>query len=264
MIDQKVFEMVAGSVETALSGHDYRKTENEAQEDGKEVCFLGESTAYSVLYQESGKRFILRTCDVTDKEPSGKWKSLSMWLYDPSTDTPAQAQSIAEDFTETLTGPKQTKAMKTHKKRKKDDDNNAGPVFFFNRFVGVFPELKDELNAERSLYGDVRAVTFARNQLLPKINALVNNPAEKDRTARCCQLFNDLYVAGDMDVRSIITIVILNGIEGEKAIETVRSQLSADLLKSYKAGLKMKGKKVKPEKKKKKQKKFIADSLLNR
>ena len=263
MINQKIFEMVAGSVETALNAQGYRRTEGKAQEDGREVCFLGESTAYSVLYQESSKRFVLQTCDMDGEEPDGKWKSLSMWLYDPDTDTQAQAQSIVDDFSETLTGPKQKAAAKTRKKRKKEDDSNADPVFFFNRFVGLFPELKNELEMERSIYGDIRAVTFARERLLPKINALVNNPAEKDRIARCCQLFNDLYLAGDMDVRSIITIVILNGIKGEEAIQTVRSQMGEDLLKSYKAGLKMKGKKVKPEKKKKR-KKFTAESLLDR
>lgn len=263
-MDQKVFNMVAGGVESALNGQGYRRTDGEAQgEDGKEALFLGEGTAYSVVYQKSEKRFVLQTCDVEEDKPDGKWKYLSMWLYDPETDTPVQAQSIVDDFVETLTGPKQT-AVKARKKRKKDDDNNVDPLFFFNRFVGVFPELKEELNKERALYGDVRAVTFAQNQLLPKINMLVNNPAEKDRIARCCQLLNDQYVSGDMDVRSIITIIILNGIEGEQAVETVRSQMSEDLLKAYKSGLKMKGKKVKPEKKKKKKKKFTADTLLNR
>jgi hypothetical protein len=259
-MDQKAFEIVAGGVETALSGRGYRRTEGEAQKNGHEVLFLGKGNAYSVLYQEKEKRFSLRTCDMDGEKPDGKWKSLAMWLYDPATDTPAQAQSIANDFMETLTGPKQTAAVKTRRKRKKDDDSNVDPLFFFNRFVGVFPELKDELNAEKSMYGDVRAVTFAREKLLPKINALVNNPAEKSRIARCCQLLNDMYVSGDMDVRSIITIVILNGIDGESAVETVRSQLSEELQKSYKAALKFKGKKVKPEKKKKK-KKFIADIL---
>ncbi|MFU0832847.1 MAG: DnaJ-X domain-containing protein [Oscillospiraceae bacterium] len=262
-MDQKAFEIVAGGVETALSGRGYRRTKGEAQNNGHEVLFLGEGNAYSVLYQEKQKRFSLRTCDLNGEKPDGNWKSLSMWLYDPETDTPAQAQSIADDFVETLTGPKQTAVVKTRKKRKKDDDSNVDPLFFFNRFVGLFPELKDELNTEKSMYGGVRSVTFARQKLLPKINALVNNPAEKNRIARCCQLLNDLYAAGDMDVRSIITIVILNGINGESALETVRSQLSEDLQKSHKAALKLKGKKVKPEKKKKK-KKFMADVLQSR
>ena len=263
MIDRKVFELIAGAVDSALNAQGYSRKENEAREDGRETLFLGETAAYSVLYQESTKSFTLQTCDIEGEEPDGKWKSLSMWLYDPETDTPAQAQSIADDFTETLTGPKQTAVVKARKKRKKDDDSNVDPTFFFNRFAGVFPELKDELNEERSVYGDVRSVTFAREKLLPKINAVVNNPAEKDRAGRCCQLLNDLYLSGDMDVRSMITIVILNGVEGETAVKTVRSQMNEDLLKSYKAGLKMKGKKVKPEKKKKR-KKFTAESLLDR
>ncbi len=265
-MDRKVFEMVAGGVENALSGLGYRRTEAEAaeaKEKEREAQFLGESAAYSVLYQEDNKRFSLRTCGVDDGKPNGTWKNLSMWLYDPETDTPDQAKSIVEDFEETLTGPKQTAAMKTRKKRKKDDDNNVDPLFFFNRFVGVFPELKEELNEERATYGDLRAVTFAREHLLPKINALINNPAEKSRVTRCCQLFNDMYVSGDMDVRSIITIVLLDGLKGEKGVETVRSQLSEELLPSYKAALKMKGKKVKPEKQKKK-KKVRADTLLDR
>lgn len=263
-LDQKVFEMIAGSVETALNGKGFRRTAGELRaEEGKEALFLGAETAYSVVYQENHKRFTLRTCEMEGEKPDGKWKAVSMWLYDPETDTPAQAQSIAEDFAETLNGPRQS-AVIARKKRKKDDDNNVDPLFFFNRFVGVFPELKEELNAERAAYGTVRAVTFARQHLLPKINALVNNPAEKGRIAKCCQLFNDLYVSGDMDVRSIITIVILNGIEGEQAVQTVQSLLSEDLLKSYKAGLKMKGKKVKPEKKKKPKKRIVADTLQSR
>ena len=262
-MDQKAFEIVVSGVENTLSERGYRRVEGETQKDGREALFLGEANAYSVLYQGSNKRFSLRSCDMDGEKPDGNWKSLSMWLYDPETDTTAQVQSIVNDFVETLTGPKQTPVAKTRKKRKKDDDSNVDPLFFFNRFVGVFPKLKEELNTERTTYGDVRAVTFARKKLLPKINALVNNPAEKNRVTRCCQLLNDMYISGDMDVRSIITIVILNGIEGETAVETVRSQLSEDLQKSYKSALKMKGKKVKPEKKKKK-KKFMADVLQSR
>lgn len=261
-MEQKTFELVAGKVGETLSGQGFRREDGLLQEkDGKAALFLGDGVAYSVLYEEDKKRFALRICDLEDGKPNGNWKSLSMWLYDPETDTPAQAQSIVDDFAETLAGPKQQAAVTQRKKKKKDDENNADPLFFFNRFAGLFPELRDELAQERAEYGNVRAVTFAREHLLPKINALLASP-EKDRVARLGGLLNDLYVAGDMDVRSIITIVVLNGVEGEGA-EALRPLLSEELAKAHKAGLKLKGKKVKPEKKKK-QKRFTADSLLNR
>jgi hypothetical protein len=65
-----------------------------------------------------------------------------------------------------------------------------------------------------------------------------------------------------MDVRSIITIVILNGIESKTAIEGMKECFSEDLMKGFKAARKMKGKVVKPEvPKKKKERKFMADTL---
>ena len=207
----------------------------------------------------------MRTCDLDDGEPDGKWKSISIWLFDPENDSLAEAESIVNDFTETIQGPKRVAALKTKKKRKKDEENTSDPLFFFNRFVGIFPELRDELNEEKARYDDVRAVTFARTHLTPKIEALCTQATKQEQIKRCCDLLNDMYVAGDMDVRSIITIVILNGIDNQTAISNMKPLFSDDLGKSFSAALKLKGKVIKPEKKKK-QKKFIADNLntLNR
>lgn len=262
-MEQKEFDQIVGKAQPALEGLGFRRTGSGSREQGeREAVFTGEDTAYGILYEEERKRFSLRICDLEDGKPNGSWKSLSVWLYDPATDSAAQAQSIMDDFAETVTGPKQKAAVTARKKRKKDDENNADPLFFFNRFVGVFPELRDELAAEKAAYGTVRPVTFARERLLPKIDGLLSSPAEKDRAAKCAALLNDQYVAGDMDVRSIITIVLLNGLGGS-SVAALRPLLSEELEKSFKAGLKMKGKKVRPEKKKK-EKKFTADTLLNR
>lgn len=263
-MEQKAFDLIVGRLEAAMTGQGFKKATGGLQEpEGKAALFLGDGAAYSVLYEEKRKRFSLRICDLEEDKPNGKWKTLSMWLYDPETDTPAQVQSIVDDFTETVSGPKQAAAITARKKRKKDDENNVDPTFFFNRFIGIFPELRDELNEEKARYGDVRTVTFTRERLLPKINALLSSSAEKGRADRCAGLLNDQYVAGNLDVRALITIVILNGME-ERAVETLRPLMNEELTKSFKSGLKLKGKKIKPEKKKKKAKKFMADTLLNR
>jgi len=265
-LEQKAFDLISDKVGVALSEQGFTRVAGERKEEnGRAVLFTGEDTAYSIFFNQAKKRFELRTCDMEDGEPDSQWKSISIWLFDPENDTISEAESIVNDFVETIQGPKRVAALKTKKKRKKEDENNPDPLFFFNRFVGVFPGLRDELNTEKAKYGDVRAVTFARSNLLPKIEALCTQTTNQDQIKRCCDLLNDLYIAGDMDVRSIITIVLLNGLENESAIETMKPLFSDDLKKAYIAGLKLKGKKIKPEKKKK-EKKFIADNLnsLNR
>jgi hypothetical protein len=260
-LEQKAFDLITEKVGAALAEQGFAKAEGEWKDgNGRAAVFTAEEAAYSVYYNEKSKRFELRTCEMDDGKPDGKWKCISMWLFDPETDSKAEAESILNDFIETIQGPKRVAELKTKKKRKKDDENNPDPIFFFNRFVGIFPELKEELAEEKAKYGDVRAVTFTRNSLLPKIEALCAQTQKKDAIKRCCDLLNDMYVAGDMDVRSIITIVILNGIENQTALENMKPFFSDDLKKSHAAALKLKGKKIKPEKKKK-ETRVVADNL---
>jgi hypothetical protein len=261
-LEQNAFDLVTKKVGEVLEAQGYSPLPGQKPEEGvQSVVFAGEDSAYSILYRAEQKRFELKKCDMTDDGPSGKWKSLSVWLFDPETDTPQQAQSIVEDFTETVAGPKKTAVARSaaKKKRRKDDDSNVDPIFFFNRFVGVFPELKDELSAERETYGDVRAVTFAREKLLPKLEALCSAGTDSNAISRSCTLLNEMYVSGDLDVRALITIVILNGLS-DAALEVLKPLFTPEMAKGYKSGRKMKGKKVKPEKKKKRSK-IMAETL---
>lgn len=261
-MEQKAFDLVTEKVGAVLSEQGFHRIGDLQEESGQAALFTNEDAAYSILYNQDKKRFELRTCELDDGEPDGKWKSISIWLFDPESDNISEAESIVNDFSETIQGPKRVAAMKTQKKRKKDDENTSDPIFFFNRFVGIFPELRDELNEERATYGDVRAVNFARTHLTPKIEALCTQTTKQEQIKRCCDLLNDMYVAGDMDVRSIITIVILNGVENQTAIDNMKPLFSEDLVKSYVSGLKLKGKVIKPEKKKKKKEsRFVADNL---
>ncbi|MBW7571607.1 DUF7674 family protein [Caproiciproducens faecalis] len=259
-MEQKAFDLIAEKVGAVLDGQGFVRT-GEVQQDGegRSVLFKGENTAYSILYNQGKKRFELRTCDAEDGEPDLKWKSISIWLFDPETDSLSEADSIVNDFVETIEGPKRLAAAKTKKKRKKDDENNADPLFFFNRFVGIFPELKDELNYEKSQYDEVRAVHFAKESLVPKVDMLCSQSGRTDSIKRCCDLLNDMYANGDMDVRSIITIVVLNGLSSQ-SVENMKPMFTDDLKKGFTAGLKFKGKVVKPAKKKK-EKRFVAANL---
>ena len=65
-----------------------------------------------------------------------------------------------------------------------------------------------------------------------------------------------MYKNGYLDLRSILTAVILNGVN-DKAFETLSEKFGDELKKAAQFSRKLKGKKIKPEKKKK-EKKVVA------
>lgn len=71
-----------------------------------------------------------------------------------------------------------------------------------------------------------------------------------------CSILNDMYANADMDARSVITIAILNEVD-DAAYANIREKLSEDLGKVYRFGRGLKGKKIKPEKRKKEKKKIV-------
>lgn len=265
-MEQQAFDLIAEKVGQVLAAQGFERQADEVKEEnGHAVVFLNEGVAYSILYNKGKKRFELRSTTVTEDGPKKDWKSISVWLFDPDTDTLTEAESIVNDFVETIEGPKRIAVVQQQakKKSKKDDEGNIDPQFFFNRMAGIFPELKDEMALERQTYGKLRNVTFAQNSLVPKVEALAYQYNGTDTFKKMCDLLNDMYANGDMDVRSIITIVIFNGIGNEQSLENIEATFSDDLKKSYAAAKKLRGKVVKPEKKKKPslQQKFMADTL---
>lgn len=251
-MDRKTFALVADKVGASLKEAGFEPTKVPNPTEGVDsAVFCGETAAYGVFYVESSKHFELRTCDAENGGQKGNWKIISTWLFDPSSDGAGQAFDIADDFLETIRGPKQkAAAAAAKKKRRKDDDNNVDTTFFFNRFVGVFPELKDELASERDLYGTVRSMTFARENLLPRLEALCTAGADTAQISRSCGLLNDLYSNGDLDVRAIVTIELLNRLS-DAALEHLKPYFSEELARACKEASRLKGKKIKPEKVKK-------------
>ena len=91
------------------------------------------------------------------------------------------------------------------------------------------------------------------------MNALLERGA-KGETNKLANMISTQYSNGDMDTRSIITIVILNSID-EKYAEKFRALLSEELQKAWSYAVKLKGKKVRPEKEKKSMYAYSADTL---
>ncbi len=251
----KAFELIAEKIGDLLSAQGYTRNDTDDA-----VEFLNEDTAYSVFYDDERGRFELRQAEAEGGEVTSEWKTISMWLFNEASDSLSEAESIAGDFADTLSKPlKAPVALQTKKKKKKDEDSTSDPVFFFNRLANLFPDIKEDLNAEKITFGDVRPFTFAKEKILPKISDLCRRYPKSDPAQKLCTLFADFYENGDLDTRAVITYVLINGLPAD-VYSQIAPQFSEKLLKAATQSRKLIGKKIKPEKKKK-QSKVIAKSL---
>jgi hypothetical protein len=246
---QKAFSFIVQKIEPVFSSLEFAKINSKKNDNELKEVFINKNIAYEVSYDLSEKKFKLSICNIEDESSNKNWQLISAWLFDPSNDSTKQAQSIVADFIETI-GQSKKNQIKSNKKRKKDEEGNVNPLFFVNRLSNIFPELKEEIRKEIKLYGDLRGATFALQNVVPKITALLSASFEKERIKKLGTLLDNLYKSGDLDVKGIITIIILNSIE-KNSENTLREHLSDELKKAWDAAKKLKGKKIKPEKIKK-------------
>lgn len=252
----KALEIIVTKLTEVLAAKDYVCTEAEKETaEGPCAQFRNETSAVLVLYNTEKKRFELCTAEAAKDEEVEEWKTVSMYLYDEENDPISEVQSIATEFSETLVASKKTaiasSAANKKKKKKDDEDSTTNPLFFFNRLSNVLPEIKTELNNEKIAYGDVRSFTFAKEKVLPVLASLIDSYPTSDVCVRVCEILSDMYKNGDLDTRSIITYIIINGLS-EKQLEAITPNLKEDLEKAVPASRKLIGKKIKPEVVKKK------------
>lgn len=241
----KSFDIVTDKVAKALEAQGFKREKTANSDKELIALFTGEAVAYSVIYYVEKMHMVLRSCAMTEDGPDNDWNTMATWMFNPETDSAKEAESIGNDFADTVSATAVVKRVKQAKK-KKGDDGNADPLFLSKRFVTFFPELKDTIRAEQEAYQEFRGVHFIRTYVVDKVNALIDRGV-KGEMNKMAQMLSTQYSNGDMDTRSIITIVILNSVD-EKNIEKFSPLLSEELQKAWTYALKMKGKKVKPEK----------------
>lgn len=251
-MDFNAFEWIQGKLQEELSQQGFGEAVPLEDSAGKAVMFSADSLAYSLLYDKGAGHFELRSAPMEEGEP-GKWRRLALWLFDEKTGDRADAESIANDFLDVVKGPKQLKQLQQKRKRGKDDERSVDPAFFINRLVNVFPEIREEINGERIVYGQVRPATFVKEKVVAKCEALAASRPQGEEMKKLCALLDDMYKNGDMDLRSIITAVLLNGLS-DSAFAVVQGQLGDELKKNTRFSRKLRGKDIKPEKKKKQKK----------
>lgn len=238
-------DSIADKVAAVIEPQGYQKQTVDSTKDYA-ALFLGESNAYMVMYNSKKKLVALKVCGITDGEPDNQWKSMNTWIYDPETDGTKEANSIGNDFADALSV---NKPRQIRSKKKNSDDGNADPKFFCKRMVNIFPDLKEEIWAEEDGYNPFRGVTFVESKIVPKVNALVKT-GNKSQIEKLGTLLSTQYSNGDLNTRSIITVVLLNGMKPEFD-EKIEEYLSNDLKTAWKYAKRYRTKKVKPEKVKK-------------
>ena len=248
---QSAFDLVADKVEKALAEQDYKRQNVDSQND-KEITALytSEDTAYNIVYYKAKMRMVLRQCEM----------SVATWLFDPEVDTENEADNIASDFIETIQGPKQQAITQTRKKKKKDNDGNVDSLFLANRMVNYFPELKEDIAYEKLHYANFRGITFAKEKILPLFKKYVENEGANN-LEKLSKSLNDIYNMGDLDVKGIISYILFNSIEDEKKREMLLENFTEANKKVIVAAFSLRGKKIKPEKPKKKRSGMFMEAL---
>lgn len=254
----KALEIITAKTDNALLSKGFQRHQVADTDNEKTVLYTGE-IAYSVVYYFDKKRVVLRSCQMNEGEPDNDWKTVATWLFDEASDGAREAENIGDDFADTINGPKQVAIQQRKKAKKENGEQNCDPLFFANRMIAYFPELKDEVAFEKAHYAEFRGAVFADEKILPLFVNYVKTHGEKDLT-KLSKSLSDLYNAGDLDVKGIITYILLNGIEDDNKYEAVTAEFPKDTKKIANAARKLRGKKIKPEKPKK-PKKFMADIL---
>ena len=256
-MDFQAFTLIQDGLTEELSKQGFHGPEPIDFEKGRAVTYTTEEVAYCLRYDTSAQRFELCSALISSSNELGDWKSLSLWLFDEKEGDRRDAESILNDFLDVVRGPKRVATVQQKRKRGKDDERNVDPMFFMNRLANLFPELKNELNEERIMYGQVRYVTFVKEKAVPKCEEIALRDPDGDTCKKLCALLDDMYKNGDLDVRSIVTVSLLNTMSDE-AFASLQDRVGEELKKDIKYTRKLKGKKIKPEKPKKQKKKVEA------
>ena len=261
-MDFNAFALIQDALGEELRGQGFQGPEALEYEDGRAVMFATGEVAYALRYQEKAGRFELCSTTLTEAGSPQEWRSLSMWLFDPQTGDRGDAESIANDFLEVIRGPKRVAAVERQRaKRSKGEERTVDPTFFINRLVNLFPDLKDALQEERIVYGQVRPATFLKERVVPQAEALAAN-GDSEPLRKLCGLLDEIYKNGDLDTRALLTHTLLNSMS-DQAFSSLRDQVGEELGKDLKYTRKLKGRDIKPEKARKAGKKVEARLKTN-
>lgn len=225
---------------------------NEA--DGNESAILTDGEInVKITYAPDIKRFYLFKGEAECGD--GDFAEVQSYFFELSNDEVSdlrEAVSVANEFSENFGGGAPvvvavpTSSRITSKKDRENDETSA--VYFANRIPSVLPECREPLLQHKEHYEMLLPNKFCDEVVNAAVAKMLSDKKQKAKTEEFFTFLEKMYYSGDMDVKSIITMTILNNITGEERIEYVGSFLSPDMNKAWHAARHYIGKQVKPEK----------------
>lgn len=224
------------------------------EKNGNESTILtdGKSSA-KIVFAPDVKRFYLFKGEADCGEDD--FSEVQSYFFELSGDKASdlrEAVSVANEFSENFGSgapivvsiPSSSRIAS--KKERESDETSA--VYFANRIPSVLPECREPLLQHKEHYEMLLPNKFCDEVVNAAVAKLLSDKKQKAKTEEFFTFLEKMYNSGDMDVKSIITMTILNNITGDERIEYVEGFLSADMNKAWKAARRYIGKEVKPEK----------------
>lgn len=205
-----------------------------------------------LLYAPDAKRFYL-----FKGEPGcadDEYIELQSYFFEPSDDGDSdirEATSVANEFSETLGGNLSAPAVPAASRRvnkKERDTDEASAIYFVNRIPNILPECREPLLQHKEHYEMLLPDNFCAEVVNVAVEKMLSSKKDKKKTEEFFAFINKMYAVGGLDVKSIITMTILNSITGEQRIAQVEEYLSPELAKAWRMARRYIGKEVKPEK----------------
>lgn len=222
--------------------------------DGSETAILtdGEVSA-KIVYAPELKRFYL-----FQGEPNGgedDFEEVQSYFFELTGDEASdlrEAASVANEFSENFGGGAPVvvnvpASSRTASKKERESDETSA-VYFANRIPGVLPECREPLLQHKEHYEMLLPNKFCDEVVNAAVAKMLSDKKQKKKAEEFFAFLERMYYSGDLDVKSIITMTILNHITGEERMEYVESLLSADMNKAWRSARRYIGKEVKPEK----------------
>ena len=202
---------------------------------GKEIIFRNKDRQYTIRYDIENQVISLFDLDCI-KEEDKFCKSISSWYFSQEKMTSKDSDDICNDFLEIMVNKK--KDTKIVKKTSGKEEENVGVIFFMNRLASIFPNIKEKIMIEKENNQNFRVVKFLNDEILPEIHKLFSNKKD-NKIEKFFKLLENMYKNGDLDVRCIISMGILNNIDDEE-MKNINKYLSEDFKKVMKASFKYK------------------------